>query len=55
MSGEVIPTMMSEMGLAELKLKMVIILKFLSTSYRAHIHVLLNKEAAFNWLRQWTR
>ena len=49
-SGEVIPTMMSEMGLAELKLQDGSHLK-VSTSYRATITE-ANKEAAFNWLRQ---
>jgi hypothetical protein len=49
-SGEVIPTMMSEMGLAELKLQDGSHLK-VSTSYRAHITE-ANKEAAFNWLRE---
>jgi len=49
-SGEVIPTMMSEMGLAELKLHDGSHLK-VSTSYRAHISE-ANKEAAFNWLRE---
>ena len=49
-SGEVIPTMMSEMGLAELKLHDGSHLK-VSTSYRATITE-ANKEAAFNWLRQ---
>jgi hypothetical protein len=48
-SGEVIPTMMSEMGLAELKLSDGSHLK-VSTSYRATITE-ANKEAAFNWLR----
>ena len=48
-SGEVIPTMMSEMGLAELKLQMDLILK-VSTNYRATITE-ANKETAFNWLR----
>ena len=48
-SGEVIPTMMSEMGLAELKLHYGSHLK-VSTSYRATITE-ANKEAAFNWLR----
>ena len=48
-SGEVIPTMMSEMGLAELKLHDVSHLK-VSTSYRAHISE-ANKEMAYNWLR----
>ena len=48
-SGEVIPTMMSEMGLAELKLHDGSHLK-VSTSYKAHISE-ANKEQAFNWLR----
>ena len=48
-SGEVIPTMMAEMGLAELKLQDGSHLK-VSTSYRATITE-ANKEAAFNWLR----
>ena len=48
-SGEVIPTMMSEMGLAELKLHDGSHLK-VSTTYRATISE-ANKEAAFNWLR----
>ena len=48
-SGEVIPTMMSEMGLAELKLHDGSHLK-VATSYRATITE-ANKEAAFNWLR----
>ena len=48
-SGEVIPTMMSEMGLAELKLHDGSHLK-VSTSYKAHISE-ANKEAAYNWLR----
>ena len=48
-SGEVIPTMMSEMGLAELKLHDGSHLK-VSTSYRATITE-ANKESAFNWLR----
>ena len=48
-SGEVIPTMMSEMGLSELKLEDGSRLK-VSTSYRATITE-ANKEAAFNWLR----
>ena len=48
-SGEVIPTMMSEMGLAELKLQDGSHLK-VSTSYRATITE-ANKESAFNWLR----
>ena len=49
-SGEVIPTMMSEMGLAELKLQAGSHLK-VSTSYRATITE-ANKESAFNWLRE---
>ena len=49
-SGEVIPTMMSEMGLAELKLQDGSHLK-VSTSYRATITE-ANKESAFNWLRE---
>ena len=48
-SGEVIPTMMSEMGLSELKLQDGSHLK-VSTSDRATITE-ANKEAAFNWLR----
>ena len=48
-SGEVIPTMMSEMGLAELNLHDGSHLK-VSTSYRATITA-ANKESAFNWLR----
>ena len=49
-SGEVIPTMMSEMGLAELKLHDGSHLK-VSTTYRATITE-ANKEMAFNWLRE---
>ena len=49
-SGDIIPTMMSEMGLAELKLHDGSHLK-VSTSYRATITE-ANKEAAFNWLRE---
>ena len=49
LSGEVIPTMMSEMGLSELKLQDGSHLK-VSTSYKAHISE-ANKEAAYNWLR----
>ena len=45
-SGEVIPTMMSEMGLSELKLQDGSHLK-VSTSYKAHITE-ANKEAAYN-------
>ena len=48
-SGEVIPTMMSEMGLSELKLQDGSHLK-VATSYRATITE-ANKETAFNWLR----
>ena len=48
-SGEVIPTMMCEMGLAELKLQDGSHLK-VSTTYRATITE-ANKETAFNWLR----
>ena len=48
-SGEVIPTMMTEMGLSELKLQDGSHLK-VATSYRATISE-ANKEAAFNWLR----
>ena len=48
-SGEVIPTMMTEMGLSELKLQDGSHLK-VSTSYKAHITE-ANKEMAFNWLR----
>ena len=48
-SGDIIPTMMSEMGLAELKLHDGSHLK-VSTSYKAHITE-ANKEAAYNWLR----
>ena len=50
LSGDIIPTMMSEMGLAELKLQDGSHLK-VSTSYRATITE-ANKEAAFNWLRE---
>jgi hypothetical protein len=49
LSGEVIPTMMTEMGLSELKLQDGSHLK-VSTSYKAHITE-ANKQAAFNWLR----
>ena len=49
-SGEGIPTMMSEMGLSELKLQDGSHLK-VSTSYRDTITE-ANKEAAFNWLRE---
>ena len=50
LSGDIIPTMMSEMGLAELKLQDGSHLK-VSTSYRATITE-ANKAAAFNWLRE---
>ena len=50
LSGEVIPTMLSEMGLSELRLQDGSSIK-VSTSYRAHI-IVANKEAAFNWLRK---
>ena len=49
-SGDIIPTMMSEMGLSELKLQDGSHLK-VSTSYRATITE-ANKETAFNWLRE---
>jgi len=49
-SGDIIPTMMSEMGLAELKLHDGSHLK-VSTSYKAHISE-ANKEMAYNWLRE---
>ena len=49
LSGEVIPTMMTEMGLSELKLQDGSHLK-VSTSDKAHITE-ANKQAAFNWLR----
>ena len=49
-SGEVIPTMMTEMGFSELTLKDQTKLK-VSTSYKAHISE-ANKEMAFNWLRE---
>ena len=49
-SGEVIPTMMSEMGLAVLNVHDGSHLK-VSTSYRATITE-ANKETAFNWLRE---
>ena len=48
-SGDIIPTMMSEMGLSELKLHDGSHLK-VSTTYRASITE-ANKEMAFNWLR----
>ena len=49
-SGEVIPTMMTEMGFSELTLKDNTKLK-VSTSYKAHISE-ANKEMAFKWLRE---
>ena len=49
LSGDIIPTMMSEMGLSELKLQDGSHLK-VATSYKAHISE-ANKEMAFNWLR----
>ena len=48
-SSDIIPTMMSEMGLSELKLQDGSHLK-VATSYKAHISE-ANKEMAFNWLR----
>ena len=48
-SGDVIPTMMTEMGLSELKLQDGSHLK-VATSYKAHISE-ASKEAAYNWLR----
>ena len=48
-SSEIIPTLMSDMGLKELKLHDGSHLK-VSTDYKAHISE-ANKEAAFNWLR----
>ena len=48
-SGEIIPTLMSEMGFSELTLKDNTKLK-VTTSYKAHISE-ANKEMAFNWLR----
>ena len=50
LSGEIIPTMLSEMGLSELRLQDGSSIK-VSTSYKAHISE-ANKEAAFNWLRK---
>jgi hypothetical protein len=50
LSGEIIPTMMSEMGLSQLKLmdgSMIDVKPF----YNATITV-ANRESAFNWLRQ---
>ena len=49
LSGEVIPTMMSEMGLAHLKLMDGSSVD-VQTHNRANISI-ANKEAAFNWLR----
>ena len=49
-SGEVLPTMMTEMGCSELTLKDNTKLK-VSTSYKAHISE-ANKEMEFNWLRE---
>lgn len=49
-SGEVIPTMMSEMGLSQLRLmdgSMIDVKPFYNASITQ-----ANKEAAFNWLRQ---
>ena len=57
-SGEVIPTMMSEMGLAELKLQDGSHLKLMdgsSVDVKPHYSATItqaNKEAAFNWLRE---
>jgi deoxyxylulose-5-phosphate synthase len=49
-SGEVIPTMLSEMGLSYLKLTDGSSIE-VKTNYSATITE-ANKEAAFNWLRQ---
>ena len=49
LSGEVIPTMLSEMGLSFLKLQDGSSVE-VKTHYRAHIKE-ENKESAFNWLR----
>jgi hypothetical protein len=49
-SGEIIPTMMSEMGLSYLKLSDGSSLE-VKTNYRATITE-TNREAAYNWLRQ---
>ena len=49
-SGEVIPTMMSEMGLSHLKLMDGSSVD-VKPNYSANITV-ANREAAFNWLRQ---
>ena len=50
LSGEVIPTMMSEMGLSHLKLMDGSSVD-VKPNYSANITI-ANKEAAFNWLRQ---
>ena len=50
LSGEVIPTMLSEMGLSFLKLQDGSSIE-VKTNYSATI-TQANKEAAFNWLRQ---
>ena len=49
LSGEVIPTMMAEMGLSHLKLMDGSSVD-VKTDYKAHITI-ANKESAFNWLR----
>jgi len=49
-SGEVIPTMMAEMGLSHLKLKDGSSVD-VKPNYSANITI-ANREAAFNWLRQ---
>ena len=49
LSGEVIPTMMSEMGLSHLKLMDGSSVD-VKIDYKAHITI-ENKESAFNWLR----
>jgi len=48
-SGEIIPTMMAEMGLSHLKLMDGSSVD-VKTDYKAHITI-ANKESAFNWLR----
>ena len=50
LSGEVIPTMMSEMGLSHLKLTDGSSVD-VKPNYSANITI-ANREAAFNWLRQ---
>ena len=50
LSGEVIPTMMAEMGLAHLKLMDGSSVD-VKPNYSANITI-ANREAAFNWLRQ---